>query len=304
PSTLSYKLINDNQDLVIINIEKIEIWIRDKNSLIELVVNNNGVIGDIYRKSSEKILDLINSYYKNLFKNILNNEFNDSNSSIPFPIFIKDNYDNLDNYLLVKDNINDTKIFSKFMLEISNAKFDYQQMSEIAFTANDTDTLSKFWLEFLKVAIKKQYHHLVHQISYKIINDADMFSKFGLKLLEIAIQEKYDNILHPVMDNIVKQIIDKIIKSIQIDLTIQFEEIPSPLKTNCSYMITLLPFISLNFLNLCESHSDLIIKYISYTSIILSPYYDSYISSTNTSLYSYSFDIYIKKSNPVNDFLS
>src|SRR5581483_4741363 len=48
-------------------------------------------------------------------------------------------------------------------------------------------------------------------------------------------------------------------------------------------------------------YPDYVIKYISYTSIILSPYCDSFTSSTNTSLYSYS-DVYIKKSNLINNY--
>ncbi|GBC04374.1 hypothetical protein RclHR1_05650002 [Rhizophagus clarus] len=133
-----------------------------------------------------------------------------------------------------------------------------------------------------------------------IINDADLFSKYGPEILKEAIKNQYDDV--------VKNVIDKIIKSIQINSNnYNYHQLSDPSKTNYSYMTTLLPFISLNFLDLCNNYPDFVIKYISYTSIILSPYCDSIKSSTNTSLYSYSKNFYIEKSkenNYINKLIS
>src|ERR1043165_2193545 len=60
--------------------------------------------------------------------------------------------------------------------------------------------------------------------------------------------------------------------------------------------------ISLNLVELCDYYSDFIIKYISSTSITLSPYCNGIRNSKNTSLRSYASDIYIKGSNIENKY--
>ncbi|RGB30692.1 hypothetical protein C1646_765002 [Rhizophagus diaphanus] len=103
-------------------------------------------------------------------------------------------------------------------------------------------------------------------MAINIINDRELFIKFGSEILKIAIKENYDYI--------VQQTIDKIIESIT--------------RISGNYKDTLLPFISLNLPELSQSrYSDFLIKYMAYTSIMLSPTCNSIISSRNTSLNSY-----------------
>ncbi|RIB14130.1 hypothetical protein C2G38_2248442 [Gigaspora rosea] len=268
PYILSYKLINNQQDLVLINVEKIEIFIRDENSITGITSRYqwyNNKWEDTYAKFRNENLGFnkhfTTQYYKQLFNNILDNEFNDSNFLIPLPRF-ELSLDDFNNSLF-NEFRNNTKALSRLVLEMSSEEIDYQQKKQRAIF---------------------------------IINDADMFSKYGLEILKVAINKKYEDIVKQVIDRIIKSI-----QSIQNNLkTYVFTEL-NPSQTNCSYMMILLPFMSLNFLELCKNYPDFIIKYISCTSIILSPYCDSITSSTNTSLHSYT-DICIKKTNLVDDY--
>ncbi|CAG8655052.1 11477_t:CDS:2 [Rhizophagus irregularis] len=107
----------------------------------------------------------------------------------------------------------------------------------------------------------------------KIINDRKLFIKFGSEILKITIKKNYDDI--------VQQIIDKIIESIT--------------SNSGDYKNTLLPFISLNLPELCQNcYSDFLIKYMAYTSIMLSPNCNSISSSRDTSLNSYLNNCIIK----------
>ncbi|CAG8661538.1 2638_t:CDS:2, partial [Racocetra fulgida] len=212
PYTLSYKLINNQQDLVLINVEKIEIWIRDKNSINGISRRyqwNNADWEDTYRKLREKNLvfnkDFITQHYIQLFNRILDNEFNDSNSSIPLTRFISIDFNELGNNLLVNDIINDTKALSKFISEMSE-KADYQRMK--------------------------------HIVPY-IIKDADKFSNFGLEILKVAINKNYDDI--------VQHVIDEIIKSTQIDSKNNaYMGLLNPLQTNCIISEDLRNLVALN----------------------------------------------------------
>jgi hypothetical protein len=123
----------------------------------------------------------------------------------------------------------------------------------------------------LKIVIKEKYHDIAKQII------TNFSSKFRIEMLKIAIKEKYDDAI--------LQIINKTIDSFQ-----DYSE---------NYM-TYMTSISSNLAELCDRYPDFIIKYISYTSIILSPYCDGIRSSKNTLLHSYT-NIYIKESNMDNN---
>jgi hypothetical protein len=103
-----------------------------------------------------------------------------------------------------------------------------------------------------------------------IMNDNLVSPKFGIEMLKIAIERKdYDD---------VRQIIE-----------------------SKDYSKNYMTIINLNLTKLCDYYPDFIIKYISCTSIILSPYCDRIGNSKNTSLHSYT-DIYIKESNMENKY--
>src|SRR5207248_7575595 len=89
--------------------------------------------------------------------------------------------------------------------------------------------------------------------NYKsIINDQVEFSKFGSKLLEIAIERKNNYV--------VQSIFGKIIELIE----------------NEDYSMVLLPIISIKLPELYNHHySNLVMKYILHTSILLDPYHPS-----------------------------
>ncbi|GES97854.1 hypothetical protein GLOIN_2v1882411 [Rhizophagus clarus] len=100
-----------------------------------------------------------------------------------------------------------------------------------------------------------------------ILNDNLVSSKYGSEMLKAAIKKK--------SNDIVRQIIE----------TIQ------------DYSESYMAIISLYLSELCDNYPDYIIKYISRTSILLLPYYARIGNSRNTSLHSYTKDIYIKESN-------
>ncbi|CAB5206325.1 unnamed protein product [Rhizophagus irregularis] len=100
-----------------------------------------------------------------------------------------------------------------------------------------------------------------------VISDNLASPKFGIEMLKIAIKKKHQDT------------IQQIINSTQ------------------NYSENYMSIISLNLAELCDYYPDFIIKYISSTSIMLSPYCIGIEDSKNTSLYSYANIIYIKKSN-------
>ncbi|CAB4411304.1 unnamed protein product [Rhizophagus irregularis] len=106
-------------------------------------------------------------------------------------------------------------------------------------------------------------------IAEDVISDNLVSSKFGIEMLKIAIKENCDSVVRPIINNT--------IESIQ------------------NYSVNSMTFISLNLLKLCDDYPDYIIKYISYTSIILSPFCNNIRNSKNTSIHSYT-NIYIKES--------
>ncbi|GBB88159.1 hypothetical protein RclHR1_01470007 [Rhizophagus clarus] len=266
PHILSCKFLN-NQDLVLINMGGIDIYTINEDGFRRRYFWYNSEWEDIYRKFDNNAydIDFTNEHYKPLIGKILENEFGDSKHSIiPLPSFTKPTMVVTKNEI-AEDIINDNLASSKFGIE----------MLEIAIKEKETDIArqiitklssksSKFAIEMLEVAIKEKYHDVVRQI---II---DVSSKFGIETLGTAINEKYHDV--------VLQIINRTIESIQ-----DYSE---------NYMTS----ISLNLSELCHRYPDFIIKYISYTSIILSPFCNGIRNSKNTSLHSYT-NIYIKESN-------
>jgi hypothetical protein len=109
------------------------------------------------------------------------------------------------------------------------------------------------------------------EIVEDVINNKFVLPKAINEMLEIAIKKKYNDV--------VRQIIES---------TQDYSE---------NYM----NIISLNLAELCDYCPDYIIKYISRTSIMLSPYCLEIVNSENSSLHSYT-DIYIKESNMKNKY--
>jgi hypothetical protein len=126
--------------------------------------------------------------------------------------------------------------------------------------------------------INPKYKYKIHEGMYEksilcIINNPVEFAKFGPEILEIAMDIK--------IDFVIQSIFDRIFKLFESNLE------------NYNY----LPFISIKLPELCDYYySNLVIKYILHTSILLSPLCLSIKNSTNTSLYMFSKEFYIKKS--------
>ncbi|GBB94860.1 hypothetical protein RclHR1_02430001 [Rhizophagus clarus] len=144
----------------------------------------------------------------------------------------------------------------------------------------DINFTNKYYKPLIRKILENEFDNSKYSIPWEIneifddvINDNLVSPKFGIEMLGIAIKEKrHDYVL---------RIINKTIESIQ-----DYSE---------NYMTT----ISLNLPKLCDRYPDFIIKYISYTSIILSPCCNSIRNSKHNSLHSYT-NIYIKESNMVN----
>ncbi|CAG8447076.1 4523_t:CDS:2 [Rhizophagus irregularis] len=132
---------------------------------------------------------------------------------------------------------------------------------------NDNFVTPKFETKMLEKAIEENWNVIVYKI---VVNN--LSPRFGNEILKIAIKKR--------CDHIVQQIIE---------LIQDYSE---------SYMT----IISLNLPEFCDHYPDYIIKYISRTSFILSPYCYNIKYSKNTSLYSYTDFIYIKESNMKNNY--
>ncbi len=94
------------------------------------------------------------------------------------------------------------------------------------------------------------------------------FSKFGSEILKTAIEEKNDYIIQSIFSKIFQY-------------------------------ITLIPFMIRKLPSLCDmdNYAHLVTKYFFYTSILLDPSFCSVKNSENNSLYAYSKNFHIKKSN-------
>ncbi|CAB5377363.1 unnamed protein product [Rhizophagus irregularis] len=115
---LSYKLLK-NQDLVLITMEAIEIYSLNENFINRYFWNNNewNNIYKLFVKGNE-IYDskFINEHYKQIFKNIVENEFDKSKHSLPFPNIMEQSMDRRKE--IAEDVINDDLASSKFRIEI------------------------------------------------------------------------------------------------------------------------------------------------------------------------------------------
>ncbi|PKC62987.1 hypothetical protein RhiirA1_443631 [Rhizophagus irregularis] len=149
PYTFSYKLINNKQDLVLINVEQIEIFTRSINGITCQYQWNNDEWKNTYKKFRSKNRrydkNFINEHYRKLINKILKNEFNDSNSSIPLPKFSSEVHEILNNNPLVENIKNDTEALSKFRKDMLDNKINYQQMKAITTSiVDDKELFSKF----------------------------------------------------------------------------------------------------------------------------------------------------------------
>ncbi|PKC06046.1 hypothetical protein RhiirA5_483980 [Rhizophagus irregularis] len=203
-----------------------------------------------------------------------NNEWNDIREKIENILY----FEQIDN--------NDIKLINYHFKKLLDNEFnDYRSSIPLSSIKdlysdniiNDTIGLSKFGSELLKLWNENDttfgWENIFKPMVIKIINDRKLFIKFGSEILKITIKKNYDDI--------VQQIIDKIIESIT--------------SNSGDYKNTLLPFISLNLPELCQNcYSDFLIKYMAYTSIMLSPNCNSISSSRDTSLNSYLNNCIIK----------
>ncbi|PKC10762.1 hypothetical protein RhiirA5_498240 [Rhizophagus irregularis] len=120
-----------------------------------------------------------------------------------------------------------------------------------------------------------------------IINDRDDFPKLISEILDIAINavkssESSDKDMRKTGDKTLKSIFEKIFDLIK--------------KEDYSLYMKLLPFICLKLPKLCDLHyTNLVTTYILHTIILLDPSCLSVKNLSNTSLYAYSKDIYVKK---------
>ncbi|GES99663.1 hypothetical protein GLOIN_2v1784920 [Rhizophagus clarus] len=144
---------------------------------------------------------------------------------------------------------------------------DYDRKYDINFT-------NEYYKSLIGRILKNEFGDSKHSIPCPksevievILNDNLVSSKYGSEMLKAAIKKK--------SNDIVRQIIE----------TIQ------------DYSESYMAIISLYLSELCDNYPDYIIKYISRTSILLLPYYARIGNSRNTSLHSYTKDIYIKESN-------
>ncbi|CAB4376721.1 unnamed protein product [Rhizophagus irregularis] len=280
PNILSFKLLNNNQDVVLIHMRGIAIYTINEDGFKNRYFWCNNEWNNIYekfKKESDEIYDInfTNEHYKPLIRSILKNDFDDSKHSI-LPEIIEILNNNLMEVIeRVEDVINDDNLVSSIeMLKIAiENNYDYV----LEHIVKNDNLLSKIGIEMFKMAIEKKYIFIKNLVKRIKIND-NLVSKIGIEILKIAIEEKYDLI--------VKQFID----NTSIKLIQDYSE---------NYMTS----ISLNLLELCDYYPDFIIKYISCTSFILSPYSGRIGNSKNTSLHSYTKDTLYAKESYINKLI-
>ncbi|PKY57046.1 hypothetical protein RhiirA4_477838 [Rhizophagus irregularis] len=205
-----YKInLNEDGRLEIVT-EKSFVCAPDSTFSIKLLNNQDLVVINVHGNMESPLVG-----------KILQNEFDNSKHSIPFPTFIMD--------------------YRKCYGDI-----------------------------FPSFAIEEYFRRNRRDIVEDVINDY-LVLKFGIEMLKIAIKERQ------------KHAIQQIIESTQ------------------DYSENYMTIISLNLVELCDYYPDFIIKYISSTSIILSPYCIRIGNSKNPLLHSYTNIIYIKESNMDNN---
>ncbi|CAB4426895.1 unnamed protein product [Rhizophagus irregularis] len=184
---LSFKLLN-NQYLILIHVDGIEIYEITEDKLECRYYWYNEIIEKLSKgfkdvSENDRKIKFINDQYIKHIKNILENEFNISKSSIPCPI------------RLYEMDIN------KFV--------------------NDRLALSKHGLEIIKISFESEiYQHYRKKIVTSILDDSVAFSKFGSEILKVAIEKRYNDLVEKIINKIIKLIqnnseSNKIIKSIQ-----------------------------------------------------------------------------------------
>ncbi|CAB5355561.1 unnamed protein product [Rhizophagus irregularis] len=248
-------MMNKNQTLLAIGSYDNCIFSTENGMLISKFDANYKVVRFITLKNNSERLVI-----RHFDENKLQHETTEHNSIYTLSTFQSMlNEINEEGIKKFEDALKDKSLFGCELLKIAIDKLDDKK--------NEMKKTKGMGIEM--IISKEDEMEMIKKIAITIIKDATEISKFGW----IAINEK--------CDDIIQQIVDKIINLIKDD------------SENYSYM-TLLSFISLNLPKLCHYYPDFLIKYISCTSIILSPYCNSMRRSTNTSLNSYSK--FIKKS--------
>ncbi|PKK80236.1 hypothetical protein RhiirC2_814522 [Rhizophagus irregularis] len=143
-STFSIKLLN-NQDLVVIDVHGIGIYTLNENKNERYFWHNNEWknFGKNFRHSN---IYKHFKHFKLLIGKILQNEFDNSKHSIPFPIFIMDDGEWTGNIFLpiIKDK--------------------YYRRNIVEDVINDNLVLPKFGIKMLKIAIENKIQDAVQQI--------------------------------------------------------------------------------------------------------------------------------------------
>ncbi|CAB4392521.1 unnamed protein product [Rhizophagus irregularis] len=143
-STFSIKLLN-NQDLVVIDVHGIGIYTLNENKIERYFWHNNEWknFGKNFRHSN---IYKHFKHFKLLIGKILQNEFDNSKHSIPFPIFIMDDGEWTGNIFLpiIKDK--------------------YYRRNIVEDVINDNLVLPKFGIKMLKIAIENKIQDAVQQI--------------------------------------------------------------------------------------------------------------------------------------------
>ncbi|GBB92351.1 hypothetical protein RclHR1_00020054 [Rhizophagus clarus] len=96
PNVLSFKLLNNNQDVVLIHIRGIDIYTINKDGFKSRYFWCNNEWNDTYEKYGKIYnINFTNKHFKTLIGRILENDFDDSKHSIPLPKFINKDLDKI-----------------------------------------------------------------------------------------------------------------------------------------------------------------------------------------------------------------
>ncbi|GBB87756.1 hypothetical protein RclHR1_14240005 [Rhizophagus clarus] len=169
-----FKLLNNNQDLVLINMKGIDIYTINEDGLRHRYFWHNNEWNDIYEEFKKNddddsfIKDI--QQYKQLIDNILKNEFDDSKHSIPLSKSMELLEENGEG--IVEDFMSDSLILVKFGIEMLNTAIKH----------NHNDFIQQIINNIIE-SILDYPENYMHIISLNLLELCDYYPDFIIKYI-------------------------------------------------------------------------------------------------------------------------
>ncbi|GBC02522.1 hypothetical protein RclHR1_04660015 [Rhizophagus clarus] len=273
-------IFDDFNDTNVITKLNRKIFINNDNVCVTNGIN--GIDENKLQQLSNKIIYRNSIYTLSTFK-IVQSMLNEIIDQDGIKMFVAPSYPDK---IVLKNKVEIKPFGARKIVYYKNDNFDYIEIEKnnghrIKNHGNIYD-MNELYKQLIGKILKNEFDDSKHSIPpptflYRdvvddVINDNLVSPKFGIEMLKTAIKEKDQDA------------IKRIFESTQ------------------DYSENYMTIISLNLAELCDHYPDFIIKYISRTSIMVSPYCGCIGDSKNTSLHSYTNIVYIKESNAENNY--